>query len=251
MDHDWPGNVRELENAMERAIVTCRDSALKDADFGFLRGSGPRTWQPATNATLAEIEKQTIAAVLKRFSGNITETAAVLGIERSTLYDKIKKYGIARYTVSRVGVPWYFLLAEITMMVMRRAGLVRFILSLLIVVFAACSGCASRAPGPGTAQARWWQNAVIYEIYPRSFADTNGDGVGDLNGITKHLDYLADLGVDAIWITPFYPSPQVDFGYDISDYRAIDPQYGTMADFDRLVAEASKRNIRIRDRPGV
>ncbi len=96
MDHDWPGNVRELENAMERAIVTCRDSALKDADFGFLRGGGPRTWQPATNATLAEIEKQTIAAVLKRFSGNITETAAVLGIERSTLYDKIKKYGIAR-----------------------------------------------------------------------------------------------------------------------------------------------------------
>ena len=91
----------------------------------------------------------------------------------------------------------------------------------------------------------WWQHAIIYEIYPRSFADTNGDGIGDLNGITKHLDYLADLGVDAIWITPFYPSPQVDFGYDISNYRAIDPQYGTMADFDRLVAEARKRNIRI------
>ncbi|MGD0619060.1 MAG: alpha-glucosidase, partial [Bryobacteraceae bacterium] len=91
----------------------------------------------------------------------------------------------------------------------------------------------------------WWQHAIIYEIYPRSFADTNGDGIGDLNGITKHLDYLADLGVDAIWITPFYPSPQVDFGYDISNYRGIDPQYGTMADFDRLVAEAHKRNIRI------
>lgn len=91
----------------------------------------------------------------------------------------------------------------------------------------------------------WWQHAVIYEVYPRSFGDTNGDGVGDLNGITKHLDYLADLGVDAIWIAPFYPSPQVDFGYDISDYTAIDPQYGTMADFDRLVAEAKKRNIRI------
>jgi alpha-glucosidase len=86
---------------------------------------------------------------------------------------------------------------------------------------------------------------VIYEVYPRSFGDTNGDGVGDLNGITKHLDYLADLGVDAIWIAPFYPSPQVDFGYDISDYSTIDPQYGTMADFDRLVAEAKKRNIRI------
>lgn len=86
---------------------------------------------------------------------------------------------------------------------------------------------------------------MIYEIYPRSFADSNGDGIGDLNGITQHLDYLQQLGVDAIWMTPFYPSPQVDFGYDISDYRAIDPQYGTMADFDRLVAEAKKRNIRI------
>ncbi len=91
----------------------------------------------------------------------------------------------------------------------------------------------------------WWRNAVIYEIYPRSFADTNGDGIGDLNGITAHLDYLKDLGVDAIWITPFYPSPQVDFGYDISDYEAVDPQYGTMADFERLVAEAAKRGIRV------
>jgi len=91
----------------------------------------------------------------------------------------------------------------------------------------------------------WWRNAVIYEIYPRSFADTNGDGIGDLNGITQHLDYLKELGVDAIWITPFYPSPQVDFGYDISDYKAIDPQYGTMADFDRLLQEATKRGIKV------
>ncbi|WP_263351104.1 glycoside hydrolase family 13 protein [Acidicapsa acidisoli] len=91
----------------------------------------------------------------------------------------------------------------------------------------------------------WWKNAVIYEIYPRSFQDSNGDGIGDLNGITAHLDYLQKLGVDAIWITPCYPSPQVDFGYDISDYEAIDPQYGTMADFDRLVAEAKKHNIRV------
>ncbi len=95
------------------------------------------------------------------------------------------------------------------------------------------------------ADADWWKNAVIYEIYPRSFADTNGDGTGDLNGITAHLDYLRDLGVDAIWITPFFPSPQVDFGYDVSDYTAIDPQYGTLADFDRLVAEAAKRHIRV------
>ena len=91
----------------------------------------------------------------------------------------------------------------------------------------------------------WWKHAVIYEIYPRSFQDSNGDGVGDLNGITSRLDYLKDLGVDAIWITPMYPSPQVDFGYDIADYTAIDPQYGTMADFDRLVKEAKSREIRV------
>ncbi len=91
----------------------------------------------------------------------------------------------------------------------------------------------------------WWKNAVIYEIYPRSFQDSNGDGIGDLNGITSRLDYLKELGVDAIWLSPCYPSPQVDFGYDISDYKNIDPQYGTLADFDRLVAEAGKRHIRI------
>ena len=91
----------------------------------------------------------------------------------------------------------------------------------------------------------WWKHAVIYEIYPRSFADSNGDGIGDLNGIAAHLDYLKSLGVDAIWIAPMYPSPQVDFGYDISDYEKIDPQYGTLKDFDRLQTEAGKRNIRI------
>ena len=96
-----------------------------------------------------------------------------------------------------------------------------------------------------SAQQPWWKHAVIYEIYPRSFQDTNGDGIGDLNGIIKRLDYLKTLGVDAIWLTPIYPSPQVDFGYDISNYEAIDPQYGTMEDFDRLIAEAKKRNIRI------
>ncbi len=91
----------------------------------------------------------------------------------------------------------------------------------------------------------WWRHAVFYEIYPRSFADSNNDGVGDLNGIASKLDYLRDLGVDAIWITPFFPSPQVDFGYDVSDYEAIDPMYGTMKDFDHLQAEAKKRNIRL------
>jgi alpha-glucosidase len=91
----------------------------------------------------------------------------------------------------------------------------------------------------------WWKNAVIYELYPRSFQDSNGDGVGDLNGITQRLDYLKELGVDAIWLSPIYPSPQVDFGYDVSDYENIDPQYGTLADFDHLVAEANKRHIRV------
>ncbi|HJX01399.1 MAG TPA: alpha-glucosidase, partial [Terriglobales bacterium] len=80
---------------------------------------------------------------------------------------------------------------------------------------------------------------------PRSYGDSNNDGTGDLNGITQHLDYLEKLGIDAIWITPCFPSPQVDFGYDVSDYRDIDSQYGTLADFDRLVAEAKKRNIKV------
>jgi alpha-glucosidase len=91
----------------------------------------------------------------------------------------------------------------------------------------------------------WWQQAVIYEIYPRSFQDSNGDGVGDLNGITQRLDYLAALGIDALWIAPFFPSPQVDFGYDITDYENVDPQYGTLADFARLLAEAEKRHLRV------
>jgi len=91
----------------------------------------------------------------------------------------------------------------------------------------------------------WWEDAVIYEIYPRSFQDSNGDGIGDLNGITQRLDYLESLGVKAIWIAPFYPSPQVDFGYDISDYESIDPQFGTMADFDRLLSEAQRHHIRL------
>jgi alpha-glucosidase len=98
---------------------------------------------------------------------------------------------------------------------------------------------------PSSSQEPWWKHAVIYEIYPRSFQDSNGDGIGDLNGIRQRLGYLETLGVDAIWIAPIFPSPQVDFGYDVSDYENIDPQYGTLADFDRLLAEAKSRNIRI------
>jgi len=97
----------------------------------------------------------------------------------------------------------------------------------------------------GQGDGPWWKHALVYEIYPRSFQDSNGDGIGDLNGITQRLDYLQSLGANAIWLSPIYPSPQIDFGYDISDYENVDPQYGTLADFDRLVAEAKKRNIRI------
>jgi alpha-glucosidase len=100
-------------------------------------------------------------------------------------------------------------------------------------------------PASRSESAVWWKHAVIYEIYARSFQDSNGDGIGDLNGIIRRLDYLQQLGVDAIWLSPIYPSPLVDFGYDISDYENIDPQYGTLADFGRLVAEARKRGIRI------
>lgn len=91
----------------------------------------------------------------------------------------------------------------------------------------------------------WWKKAVVYQVYPKSFQDSNGDGIGDLKGITSRLDYLKKLGIDAIWLSPVYQSPQVDNGYDISDYEAIDPQYGTMADMDKLISEAKKRGIRI------
>jgi alpha-glucosidase len=91
----------------------------------------------------------------------------------------------------------------------------------------------------------WWKHAVIYEVYPRSFQDSNNDGVGDIKGIEKRLLYLKDLGVDAIWITPMYPSPQVDFGYDIADYETIDLQYGTMQDFDALMKQANSLGLRV------
>ena len=96
----------------------------------------------------------------------------------------------------------------------------------------------------------WWKKAVFYQIYPRSFMDSNGDGVGDLQGIIARLDYLNDgtpgsLGIDAIWFSPFFTSPDRDFGYDVADYCNIDLRFGTLADFDRLVEEAHRRNIRI------
>ena len=91
----------------------------------------------------------------------------------------------------------------------------------------------------------WWQEAVVYQLYPRSFADANGDGRGDFEGIRSHLDYLRDLGIDAIWMSPCFPSPQRDHGYDVADYFDVEPTYGTLDDFDRLVADAKARKIRI------
>ncbi len=92
---------------------------------------------------------------------------------------------------------------------------------------------------------QWWHDGVIYQIYPRSFADGNGDGLGDLPGIISHLDHLVDLGIDAIWLSPIFPSPDKDNGYDVSDYRKVDPRFGTLADFDQLVAEVHRRGIHI------
>ncbi|PKM41855.1 MAG: alpha-glucosidase, partial [Gammaproteobacteria bacterium HGW-Gammaproteobacteria-1] len=94
-------------------------------------------------------------------------------------------------------------------------------------------------------QTPWWRGATIYQIYPRSFVDTNGDGVGDLPGIIDRLDYVASLGVDAIWISPFFKSPMADFGYDIADYRAVDPLFGTLPDFDRLLAKAHGLGLKV------
>ena len=91
----------------------------------------------------------------------------------------------------------------------------------------------------------WWKGCVIYQIYPRSYQDSNGDGIGDLAGITQRLPYIASLGVDAIWISPFFQSPMKDYGYDVSDYRAIDPMFGDMDDFGTLLASAHKLGLRI------
>ena len=98
---------------------------------------------------------------------------------------------------------------------------------------------------PASPAADWWRGAVIYQVYPRSFADTNGDGIGDLNGITARLDHIASLGVDAVWLSPFFTSPMKDFGYDVADYCDVDPIFGTLADFDRLIARAHALGLKI------
>ena len=123
----------------------------------------------------------------------------------------------------------------------------RFVLSSVLAVTLGLSFSFTSAQGaPRDAEGHeWWQHAVFYEIYPRSYAHSNNDGIGDLKGISSKLDYLKQLGVDAVWLTPCFPSPQVDFGYDVSDYQDIDPMYGTLADFDRMASEGKARDIRI------
>jgi alpha-glucosidase len=91
----------------------------------------------------------------------------------------------------------------------------------------------------------WWKRGIVYQIYPRSFQDSNGDGIGDLQGIRARLDYLVWLGIDAIWISPIYPSPMIDFGYDVADYCGVDPIFGSLADFDDLVREAHARGLKV------
>ena len=98
---------------------------------------------------------------------------------------------------------------------------------------------------PVTATTHWWQRGVIYQIYPRSFRDANADGIGDLPGITEKLDYCAGLDIDAVWLSPIYPSPMADFGYDVADYTAVDPMFGTLDDFDTLIERTSQRGMKM------
>ena len=100
-------------------------------------------------------------------------------------------------------------------------------------------------PEPQPEPTAWWRSAAIYQVYPRSFSDGNGDGVGDLIGIRSHLGYLRDLGVDALWFSPWYPSPMADAGYDVADYRDIDPAFGTLAEAEQLIAEAHAVGLRV------
>ena len=96
----------------------------------------------------------------------------------------------------------------------------------------------------------WWRGAAIYQIYPAVFQDSDGDGIGDLRGITRRLPHVAALGVDAVWLSPIYRSPMVDMGYDVSDHRDIDPVFGSLADFDAMLAEAHRLGLRVDPRPG-
>lgn len=117
------------------------------------------------------------------------------------------------------------------------------LLSLLVLLsITACQSPVKEAPPEGRA---WWKEAVVYQVYPRSFKDSNGDGVGDLKGIVSELDYLKSLGVDVVWLNPIYTSPNYDNGYDISDYRNIMTEFGTMQDFDELLKGLHERKMKL------
>src|SRR3954464_15313210 len=119
---------------------------------------------------------------------------------------------------------------------------------LLVVLLASWASAQNAQSGPKPVDSeghQWWQHAVFYEIYPRSFADANNDGIGDIPGITAKRGYLRWLGVDAVWLAPMYPSPQVDWGYDVSDFYGVNPDYGTLKDMDALIAKGKQRNIRV------
>ena len=122
-------------------------------------------------------------------------------------------------------------------------------ISFAIIAIVICISCNSKQNNKmnkvGTTDKKWWKEAVVYQLYPRSFQDSDGDGVGDLKGITQRLDYLQSLGITAIWLNPICASPNDDNGYDISDYRAIMKEMGTMQDFDEMLAGMKKRNIKL------
>lgn len=121
----------------------------------------------------------------------------------------------------------------------------RLLLSIIVLAIFLLSNGVSAKHKNEKMQKDWWEKTIFYQIYPRSFMDSNGDGIGDLKGITSQLQHLKDIGIAATWLSPIFTSPMVDFGYDISDYFAIQPEYGTMADFDELIKKANELEIKI------
>src|SRR3970040_1437757 len=119
------------------------------------------------------------------------------------------------------------------------------ILKMAFILFATNLVSSQKVESPDAQQKKWWKEAVVYQIYPRSFKDSDGDGVGDIKGIISKLDYIKSLGVDAVWLNPIYSSPNDDNGYDISNYREIMSDFGTMEDFDLLLKEMHKRGIKL------
>jgi len=125
---------------------------------------------------------------------------------------------------------------------MSRRTILRTSVAAALLAFSAASPAQQLVNGY---EPKWWKEAVVYQVYPRSFQDSNGDGIGDLPGITSRLDYLQELGVDVVWLSPYFDSPNADGGYDIRDYRKVMAEFGTMADFDTLLAAVKQRHMRL------